>query len=162
MKYAGIIENDFSDGEGVCVSLWTQGCPHRCPGCHNPETWDFDGGYEVPDNIRGEIVKAISANGITRNFSILGGEPLCEENLNFVLNIITSVRTAYPHIKIYIWTGYTYRELIEKNDKRILEILKNADILIDGEYEQDKRDITLPLRGSSNQNIIKLDKKEIL
>ncbi len=162
MKYAGIIENDFSDGEGVCVSLWTQGCPHRCPGCHNPETWDFDGGYEVPDNIRGEIVKAISANGITRNFSILGGEPLCEENLDFVLNIITSVRTAYPHIKIYIWTGYTYRELIEKNDKRILEILKNADILIDGEYEQDKRDITLPLRGSSNQNIIKLDKKEIL
>ena len=162
MKYAGIIENDFSDGEGVCVSLWTQGFPHRCPGCHNPETWDFDGGYEVPDNIRGEIVKAISANGITRNFSILGGEPLCEENLDFVLNIITSVRTAYPHIKIYIWTGYTYRELIEKNDKRILEILKNADILIDGEYEQDKRDITLPLRGSSNQNIIKLDKKEIL
>lgn len=157
MKYAGLIENDFTDGCGVCVSLWTQGCPHRCPGCHNPETWDFNGGYEVPDDIRGKIIKAISANGITRNFSILGGEPLCDENLDFVLNIVSSVRIAYPHIKIYIWTGYTYRQLIERNDNRILEILKRSNILIDGKYEQDKRDTTLFLRGSSNQTIIELD-----
>ena len=74
MKYAGLMENDFTDGDGVCVSLWTQGCPHHCPGCHNPETWDFNGGYDVPDDIRGEIVKAISANGITRNLqSGIGG-----------------------------------------------------------------------------------------
>ena len=162
MKYAGLMENDFADGNGVCVSLWTQGCPHHCPGCHNPETWDFDGGYEVPDDIRGEIVKAISANGITRNFSILGGEPLCEENLDFVLNIITAVRTAYPHIKIYIWSGYTFAELIEKKDDRIIEILKQANILIDGKYIEELRDTTLPLRGSSNQNIISLDEMKIL
>lgn len=162
MKYAGLMENDFTDGCGVCVSLWTQGCPHHCSGCHNPKTWDFQGGYDVPDNIRGEIVKAISANGITRNFSILGGEPLCKENLDFVLNIIKAVRAAYPHIKIYIWTGYTYQELIEQNDNRIIEILKRANVLIDGRYEEDKRDITLPLRGSSNQNIINLDELEIL
>lgn len=161
MKYAGLMENDIVDGEGVCVSLWTQGCPHHCPGCHNPETWDFEGGYEVPDDIRGEIVKAISANGITRNFSILGGEPLCEENLDFVLNIITSVRTAYPNIKIYIWTGYTFEELISKEDSRIFKILKQANYLIDGPYIDELRDITLPLRGSSNQNIIKLDELEI-
>ena len=162
MKYAGLMENDFADGNGVCVSLWTQGCPHHCPGCHNPETWDFDGGYEVPDDIRGEIVKAISANGITRNFSILGGEPLCEENLDFVLNIITAVRMAYPHIKIYIWSGYTFAELIEKKDNRIIEILKQANILIDGKYIEELRDTTLPLRGSSNQNIISLDEMKIL
>ena len=162
MKYAGLMENDFTDGNDVCVSLWTQGCPHHCPGCHNPETWDFDGGYEVPDDIRGEIVKAISANGITRNFSILGGEPLCEENLDFVLNIITAVRTAYPHIKIYIWSGYTFAELIEKKDDRIIEILKQANILIDGKYIEELRDTTLPLRGSSNQNIISLDEMKIL
>lgn len=162
MKYAGLMENDFADGNDVCVSLWTQGCPHHCPGCHNPETWDFDGGYEVPDDIRGEIVKAISANGITRNFSILGGEPLCEENLDFVLNIITAVRTAYPHIKIYIWSGYTFAELIEKKDDRIIEILKQANILIDGKYIEELRDTTLPLRGSSNQNIILLDEMKIL
>lgn len=162
MKYAGLMENDIVNGEGVCVSLWTQGCPHHCPGCHNPETWDFEGGYEVPDDIRGKIVKAISANDITRNFSILGGEPLCEENLDFVLNIITSVRTAYPNIKIYIWTGYTFKELIDKQDQRIIDILKQANFLIDGRYDENLRDITLPLRGSSNQNIIKLDEIEIL
>ena len=162
MKYAGLMENDFSDGSGVCVSLWTQGCPHRCPGCHNPQTWDFNGGYDVPDNIRGEIIKAICANNITRNFSILGGEPLCEENLDFVLNIITAVRTAYPNIKIYIWSGYTFAELIEKKDTRIINILKQANYLIDGRYEESLRDTTLPLRGSSNQKIIKLDELEIL
>ena len=159
MKYAGLMENDIVDGEGICVSLWTQGCPFHCSGCHNPETWDFDGGYEVPDDIRGEIVKAISANGITRNFSILGGEPLCEQNLDFVLNILTSVRVAYPHIKIYIWSGYTFEELIEKKDERIIEILKRCNYLIDGRYEESLRDTTLPLRGSSNQNIIELNTK---
>lgn len=158
MKYAGLMENDFSDGSSVCVSLWTQGCPHHCPGCHNPETWDFDGGYDVPDDIRGEIVKAISANGITRNFSILGGEPLCEENLDFVLNVITAVRIAYPNIKIYIWSGYTFKELIEKKDNRVINILKQANYLIDGRYDEKLRDTTLFLKGSSNQNIIELDK----
>ena len=157
MKYAGLMENDFSDGSGVCVSLWAQGCPHHCPGCHNPETWDFNGGYDVPDDIRGEIVKAISANGITRNFSILGGEPLCDENIDFVLNVITAVRTAYPNIKIYIWSGYTFAELIAKDDDRIIKILKQANYLIDGKYIQELRDTTLPLRGSSNQKIISLD-----
>ena len=162
MKYAGLMENDFSDGSGVCVSLWTQGCPHHCLGCHNPETWDFDGGYDVPENIRGQIIKAISANGITRNFSVLGGEPLCEENLDFVLKIIDSVRIAYPNIKIYIWTGYTYQELLDRQDNRIDEILNKSNYLIDGRYEEELRDTTLLLRGSSNQKIIKLDKKEIL
>ena len=161
MKYAGLMENDIVDGEGICVSLWVQGCPHHCPGCHNPETWDFDGGYEVPDDIRGKIVKAISANDITRNFSILGGEPLCEENLDFVLNIITSVRTAYPNIKIYVWTGYTFEELINQQNPKVLTILKQINYLIDGPYKEELRDTTLPLRGSSNQNIIKLDELEI-
>ena len=162
MKYAGLMENDIVDGEGICVSLWVQGCPHHCPGCHNPETWDFNGGYEVPDDIRGKIVKAISANDITRNFSILGGEPLCEENLDFVLNIITSVRTAYPNIKIYIWTGYTFEELIKQQNPKVLTILKQINYLIDGPYKEELRDTTLPLRGSSNQTIINLDEKEIL
>lgn len=157
MQYAGLMKNDIVDGEGVCVSFWTQGCPHKCKNCHNPETWDFNGGYEVPEDIRGEIVKAISANGITRNFSILGGEPLCEQNLDLVNSIVTAVRIAYPNIKIFIWSGYTFEELINKQDERIICILKQANYLIDGRYEDTLRDITLPLRGSSNQKIIKLD-----
>lgn len=158
MNFAGLNKNDFTDGENVCVSLWVQGCPFRCEGCQNPETWDFNGGEPVPTDLKGQIVKAISANEITRNFSILGGEPLCEENLDFVLDIITAVRIAYPNIKIFIWSGYTFDELLSRKDKRIIEILKRANTLIDGRYDKNLRDITLSLRGSSNQNIINLDK----
>lgn len=153
-KYAGLITNDFANGVGTCVSFWTQGCPHRCPGCQNPETWSFDGGKELPSDIRGQIIKAICANGITRNFSILGGEPLCEENLDEVNNIIISVRTAFPHIKIFMWTGYTLEELKERNDERIENILSQIDVLIDGPFIESERDITLDLRGSKNQRIL--------
>ena len=118
-RYAGLITNDFANGIGTCVSFWAQGCPHHCPGCQNPETWDFNGGKELPTDIRGQIIKAVCANGITRNFSVLGGEPLCEENLDEVDKIITSVRTAFPHIKIFIWTGYFLEELINRKVKKL-------------------------------------------
>ena len=153
-RYAGLITNDFANGTGTCVSFWTQGCPHHCPSCQNPETWDFQGGKEVPTDIRGQIIKAICANGITRNFSVLGGEPLCDKNLNEVDKIITSVRTAYPQIKIFVWTGYVLEELKEKKNDKINHILSQIDVLIDGPFVQAERDITLELRGSRNQRIL--------
>ena len=153
-RYAGLITNDFANGTGTCVSFWTQGCPHHCPSCQNPETWDFQGGKEVPTDIRGQIIKAICANGITRNFSVLGGEPLCDENLDEVDKIITGVRTAYPQIKIFVWTGYILEELKEKKNDKINHILSQIDILIDGPFIQAERDITLELRGSRNQRIL--------
>lgn len=153
-RYAGLITNDFANGTGTCVSFWTQGCPHHCPSCQNPETWDFQGGKEVPTDIRGQIIKAICANGITRNFSVLGGEPLCDENLDEVDKIITGVRTAYPQIKIFVWTGYILEELKEKKNDKINHILSQIDVLIDGPFIQAERDITLELRGSRNQRIL--------
>lgn len=159
MKYAGYMPNDFINGEGVCVSLWVQGCPFKCHGCHNIEQWDPEGGYPIPNDIKGRIIKAISANGIDRNFSILGGEPLCENNKTFVDNIISAVKAAYPNIKIFLWTGFTYNELLALKDETINHILLNVDILIDGRFEIEKRDITLKWRGSSNQNIIDLKEK---
>lgn len=149
MRYAGLIKNDIVNGEGVCVSFWTQGCPFKCKGCHNPQTWDFNGGKDLPHDIKGQIVKAISDNNITRNFSILGGEPLCEQNIELVKEILLAVKTAYPHIKVFLWTGY------ELEDIKDAIILEKVDVLITGPYIEEQRDITLPLRGSYNQKILR-------
>lgn len=154
MKYAGIIYDDFVNGENVCVSLWMQGCHFHCKGCHNQQTWDFNGGYEMPENFESDILKAISKNGIQRNFSMLGGEPLCPENRAFVCNLIKKVRETYPTIKIFVWTGYELEELRAENDKAINEILENINVLITGRFVLEQRDITLPLRGSRNQKIL--------
>ena len=154
MKYWGYMPNDLVNGQGVCVSLWTSGCPFHCEGCHNPEAWDKESGYEVPTDIKGQLVKAISANRIERNFSVLGGEPLASWNRHFVNDIITSVRAAYPNIKIFLWTGYTIEELQELEDKNIESILDKIDVLIDGQFKLEKRDTTLPLRGSRNQRVL--------
>ena len=154
-RYAGLIKNDFTDGNGICVSYWVQGCPHHCPGCHNPETWDFDGGLECPQDLLKQIKEAICANGIQRNFSILGGEPLCPENIGHVHALVCYIRDMFPDIKIFLWTGYTLEELKEYSFAREARaILDKIDVLIDGPYIEAKRDITLPLRGSSNQNIL--------
>ena len=157
MRIAGLKLNDCIDGEGISVSLWTQGCPHRCLGCHNPETWDFEGGYEdETNNLRGKIIKALTANGIKRNFSVLGGEPLCRENVEGVLTIISCVKAALPDTKIYLWTGYTYEYLMILNNKYINDILSKIDVLIDGPFIQEQRDLSLHLRGSRNQRVIDL------
>ena len=161
MKYSGLIKNDIVNGQGVCVSLFVQGCPHRCPGCFNPETWNPEEGIEIPVDLKGQIIKAISANGIIRNFSVLGGEPLAPYNLEFVNNILTAVKAAYPQILIYLWTGYTLEELAgrKQSEDVLYELLNKVDILIDGPFIEEQKDLTLPLRGSKNQRVIKL--KEI-
>ena len=153
VRYAGLDKNDILNGEGFCVSFWTQGCPHRCKGCHNPETWDFNNGIEIEySQLINDIIQSISANGIIRNFSILGGEPFCKENLELVNRIIKDVRKKYPKIKIYCWTGYTYEDLIKDNEAK--QILNQIDVLIDGLFILEQRDITLKLKGSLNQRVI--------
>ena len=156
MRYAGIIKNDVAAGEGVCVTFFTQGCSRHCPGCHNPETWDFNGGYEFTQETLNNVIKALKANGVQRNFCIMGGEPLNSENLFLTDLIITEVKKYYPDIKIYVWTGYTYEELLDRSEKLLQNILRNINVLVDGPFIQEKRDITLAMRGSSNQRIIEL------
>ena len=135
MKYAGIIKNDFSAAPGISVSFFAQGCPHHCPGCHNPETWDFNGGKEFTYDVLNEIIDALTANGIERSLSILGGEPLCEENTFLTLLVIKTVKERLPNTKIYIWTGYYYDELIKRtSDSHLKAILDYTDYLIDGPY----------------------------
>ena len=152
-----MIKNDIAAGEGVNVSFFTQGCHFHCMGCHNPQTWDFQGGKEFTSDTLEELLKALSANGVQRNLSIMGGEPLCTENVFLVNMIILEVKKVFPDIKIYIWTGYTYEELLERLDEpKIGVILDNIDYLIDGRFEIGERDISLPMRGSRNQRVLNM------
>ena len=159
MRYAGINKNDFAAAPGVSVTFFTQGCHARCKGCHNPETWDFNGGKEFTPQVLDEIVEALSANGIERNLAIMGGEPLCEENQFLTLLVISHVREKLPGVKIYLWTGYIYENLLKNEAPHLQKILSEVDVLIDGPYIESLRDITLPMRGSSNQRIINLTKE---
>ena len=158
MKYSGLIRNDLAAAPGVSVTFFTQGCPHRSKGCHNPETWDFDGGKEFTPKVLDEIYEALRANDIERSFCIMGGEPLCEQNLLLTYMVLQEVKAHFPDVKIYIWTGYYYKQLLEMTDPKVELILGMVDVLIDGPYIEKLRDTTLQMRGSSNQSIINLKK----
>jgi len=152
-RYSAIIPNDVVNGHGVCVSFFVQGCPHHCPGCFNEETWDFHGGVPYNPEVKWNIIKAIAANNINRNFSILGGEPLAPQNINMTWEVIDAVRHAYPNIEITLWTGYTYEELMVQPTENLLNILNTINILVDGPFIEKEKDLSLQLRGSRNQRI---------
>lgn len=132
MRYAGLNKNDFCAAPGVSVTFYTQGCPHRCIGCHNPQTWEYEGGKEFNPEILDEIIIALTDNNIERNLCIQGGEPLCPENEFLTYLIIKTIKEKLPNTKIYLWTGYVY-EFLPKTP-RIEQILKLIDCLIDGPY----------------------------
>ena len=157
MRFTKIKPNDVVNGEGVCVSLWTQGCPHHCKGCFNPETWNFKDGKEFTGEQVEEILSLLDANGVHRNLSILGGELLCEENIYGVITLLSVIKKLRPNTKVFVWSGYKFEEL-EMMYRPV--IFKDIDVLIDGKFEEDKADMRLKLRGSSNQRVI--DVKESL
>lgn len=160
MRYAGLILNDVTAAPGLSVSFFSQGCPHRCQGCQNPETWSFEGGLEFTTEVLKNIIDGLTAQGIHRNLCIMGGEPLCFENAFLTRLIIKEVREKIPETKIYVWTGYTYDQLQTEPPHAVIpDILNDINVLIDGPYIESLRDITLEMRGSSNQNIIDLSKK---
>ena len=152
-RYSAIIPNDVVNGHGVCVSFFVQGCPHHCPGCFNEETWDFHGGIPYTSEVKWNIIKAIAANNINRNFSVLGGEPLAAQNIDMTWEVIDAVRHAYPNIEIILWTGYTYEELMVQPSENLLNILNTINILVDGPFIEEEKDLSLQLRGSRNQRI---------
>ena len=159
MNYSGLILNDITAAPGLCVSFFTQGCPHKCKGCHNPETWSFEGGLEFTSDTLNEIINGLTAQDIQRNLCIMGGEPLCDENAFLTYLVVKEVKEKVPEAKIYIWSGYTYEELKSKSHPKIREILEMIDFLIDGPYIEEERDVTLEMRGSRNQRIIDLSEK---
>lgn len=154
MRFTKIKPNDVVNGEGVCVSVWTQGCPHHCKGCFNVETWDFNGGKEFTNSDLKYILDNINKNNIKRNLAILGGEPLCPQNVKGVIELCKEFKSYYPNKKIYLWTGYTLENF---NDIQ-KEVLKYIDILIDGKFEEENKNLSIMLRGSSNQRVIDVKK----
>ena len=161
-KIAGIYWDDTAAAPGISLSVYFSGCHFHCPGCHNPEAWDFNYGEEFTLEKLQEIINKLRKNNVCRRLSILGGEPLCDENINDVARLIKQIKTVYPDTIIYLWSGYTYEELLirQEQNQQLKYILNTIDVLIDGRYEADKRDITLPLRGSTNQRVIYLHEKK--
>ena len=169
MRYAQIRSMDISNGEGVGVSLFVQGCPFHCKNCFNSDTWDFNGGKEWTEEIKDKFMKLIDRPYIKR-VSFLGGECLADQNLDEVLKLVKQIRNSYPDKTIWLYTGFEWNSLMskicqptfpDKDFERIIEIHKkrkeiisNVDVLVDGEYIDEQKDLTLAYRGSKNQHVI--------
>lgn len=192
MRYASIRSLDISNGEGVGVSLFVQGCDRHCFNCFNSETWDFNGGKEWTEETKNKFIELINRPYI-RRISILGGEPLAKQNLDDVLSLIKEIREKYPISQnpnsenigksrvledenskeirisfptktIWLYTGYSYSEIFRGqslclsqeglNNFKRREIIKQCDVLVDGEYLDEQKDLTLKFKGSKNQNCI--------
>lgn len=165
MRYAQIRSMDISNGEGVGVSLFVQGCPLHCKNCFNSDTWDFNGGKEWTEEIKDRFMKLIDRPYIKR-VSFLGGECLAEQNLNEVLKLVKEIRISFPEKTIWLYTGYNFDLLkLEYNEYKLYaanptispvrwEIISNVDVLVDGEYIDEQKDLSLKFRGSKNQRVI--------
>ena len=156
MRYAKVKLDDIANAPGLAVSVYVQGCPHHCKGCFNPETWPFDGGKEFTQETLDFIMQGLHLHGLPHTLCILGGEPLCPNNLELTTLLVTEVSNKMPEVDIYVWTGYRIEELRERNDIRTNYILNNIHCLIDGPFIQEERDITLAMRGSRNQRVLYL------
>jgi anaerobic ribonucleoside-triphosphate reductase activating protein len=155
---------DISNGEGVGVSLFVQGCDRHCFNCFNSETWDFNGGKEWTEEAKNKFMELIDRPYI-RRISVLGGEPLAEQSLDEVLSLIKEIRISFPKKSIWLYTGYELSEIIKQEQyekvsgipsvwSKRWKIISNIDVLVDGEYIDEQKDLTLKWRGSKNQNCI--------
>lgn len=165
MNYAQMRSMDISNGEGIGVSLFVQGCDFHCKNCFNSETWDFSKGQEWNEKTKNQFLKLVEKPFIQR-VSILGGEPLHPKNVQNVLKIVDEIRVSYPTKNIWLYTGYTWEQImypIVTDDlnlerdyiiKARKELVGKCDVLIDGRYVDELRDVSLHWRGSSNQRVI--------
>lgn len=160
-NYASIKTYDIANGRGIRLSVFFSGCKHQCKGCFNKELWDYNYGKQFTKNVYDKKIKPFIKDYIS-GISILGGEPLCPENKEQTLNLCKWFKEDFPDKNIWIWTGYTYDELIERilsYDEFILDdILLNIDVLVDGRFIDTERDLTLKWRGSKNQRVIDVKK----
>ena len=148
MRYNLIRKMDISDGPGVRVSIFMQGCEFHCKNCFNPETWSFEGGQEFTDDTINEVLDLANQDHI-KGLSILGGEPMHPKNIDGTLKLAKAFKERYPNKTIWSWTGFLFDK-----DLKDKEVMKYIDVLVDGQYKDELHDFTLKWRGSSNQRVI--------
>ena len=151
MYYSGIIESDTLNGEGIRVSLFVSGCSHHCKECFNPETWNQHYGSEFTQETKEKLFELVNRPYID-GLTLIGGDPLFCSNREMVTQIAKEFKERFKDKTIWLYTGYEYEEIKD------LEMLNYIDVLVDGRFELDKRDITLAFRGSSNQRVIDIQK----
>ena len=153
MRYSSIRKIDITNGPGVRVSIFTQGCDIRCKGCFNSEIWDYEGGKEWTLDTKKQVLELCNKPQVA-GLSILGGEPLSEQNLNDLRDLCETFKARFPSKDIWLWTGHVYEELTINQ----LQVLNYIDVLVDGPWDIDLGDFSLKYRGSSNQRIIDIPK----
>lgn len=148
LRLAGIVGDSITDGPGIRLTVFVQGCPHHCPGCHNPQTWPFAGGYiSTPE----EVLAQIEANPLLGGVTFSGGEPFCQAAA--LLPLAEAIKNRGLELAVY--TGYTFEELLNLPDPAVKQLLALTDTLIDGPYLEAERNLELNFRGSANQRILK-------
>lgn len=161
MNYASIKYFDIANGEGVRTVLFVSGCRNHCKGCFQPDTWDFNCGEYFSKEVEDEIIKSLEPSYIN-GLTLLGGDPFEEENQRVLLPFAKRVKEIYPNKNIWAFTGYILEKDLclggKKNTKDTLELLSLVDVLVDGPFILDLKDITLKFKGSSNQRVINLNK----
>lgn len=156
MNYAVIKKFDIANGPGVRVSLFVSGCRHRCKNCFNSEAWDFNYGAPFTEAVAEDIIRALSPDYI-EGFSLLGGEPFEPENQQALAEFLNTLKRRLPRKSVWCYTGFVYEDLLKGTvgDKaRVMEMLKNIDVLVDGRFVEELKSPELIFRGSSNQRII--------
>ena len=167
INYHNITHDDMNNGDGLRVVLWLSGCSHHCYNCQNPQTWNPDGGIPFDESAKQEIFNELSKDYIS-GITFSGGDPLYENNLDEVLKLVKEIRISFPEKTIWLYTGYDFDLLNSKyNEYKYTpfaanadewltrwEIISNVDVLVDGEYIDEQKDLTLKWRGSKNQHVI--------
>lgn len=176
INYHNITHDDMNNGNGLRVVLWLSGCSHHCYNCQNPQTWNPDSGIPFDESAKQEIFTELSKDYIS-GITFSGGDPLHENNLDEVLKLVHEIRISFPEKTIWLYTGYTFEECqpfsedglllgskfapnLQKILKKQWEIISNVDVLVDGEYIDEQKDLTIKWRGSKNQRVI--DAKQTL
>lgn len=157
LYFSKINHNDINNGIGVRVSIFFSGCSNHCKGCFQPETWNPTYGKEFNIEYLYEIFKQLKKDYIS-GITFLGGDPFYPDNVSEVCEIAKHCKYNFPNKTIWCYSGYTYEELLKRKNKDNLKLLNLIDILVDGRFEIDKKDLKLAFRGSSNQRIIDLNK----